>query len=142
MIKVYKKEEEKMKNNKKLKVFCLLTAFCFSMGSAKAASKLMTWEGTGIIGKASIQSFYGQGQKIKIVNNITGAYNPNVAKARLVLRKYELIGKSTAKTMIQTGLGQDSWTYTTGKNSRYDMYFEDCSGMPYPNPLNMNGYIE
>lgn len=119
-----------------------LQFFHFSTGDAKARSRLITCEGIGIIGKASIQSFYGQGQKIKIVNNITGAYNPNVAKARLVLRKYEYLGKSTAKTMIQTGLGYASWSYTTGKNSQYEMYFEGYSGMSYLNPLNTNGYIE
>lgn len=129
---------------KKLKVLLFLCVICASMTSISAASELMAWSGTGIVGKASTQSFYGQGQTITIYNNIYNAYNVDVVHARLTLRKYEWWGKSDAKVMHQYGLGGQTWYYSTGKGSHYDMYFADAYGdtSTYYNPMDMTGYVK
>ena len=109
---------------KKLKVLLFLCVICASMTSISAASELMAWSGTGIVGKASLQSFYGQGQSVTIYNNIYNAYNVNVVH--------------------QYGLGEQTWYYSTGKGSQYDMYFADAYGdtSTYYNPMDMTGYVK
>lgn len=134
----------KKESKRKLKVFLVLTAFAASLTSIKAATHLMEWDGTHIIGKASNQSFYGQGQKVYIYNNVTDTYNINVLHARLKLRKYEVWGKSTAKVMDQYNMGGKTWTYETGKGSHYDIWFSDGygdDGGAYANWIDMNGYV-
>ena len=128
---------------KKLKVLLCLGIVCAAMTSISAASRLMEWEETAIVGKASTHSFYDQGQKVSIHNNIYNAYNVNVVHARVTLRKYEWWGKSDAKVMHQYGLGEETWYYSTGKGSHYDMYFADAYGdsSSYYNPMDMN-YVE
>ena len=110
--------------------------------SASTAGVLMSWDGVGIISKASIQDFWGNGQLVHIVNNITDAYNTNddAIHAILSLRKYEWWGYTTAQIMHQYGKGTASWTYSTGDDSNYYMYFQSYHSA-YDNPLDMNGYI-
>lgn len=132
-------------NKRKWKVFFVLSIFASSLTFISAASHKMEWNGSGIISKASNESFYGHGEKITIYNNVTGVYNPRVLHAKLTLRKYEFWGKSNAKVMNQYNMGGQSWTYTTGNGSHYDMYFQDgygSGGGAYPNPIDMQGYID
>lgn len=133
-------------NRKKVISLCLsMLVVVTTASSVMAAGHRMSWNGTGILGKRSIQTMkLSKTTKVKVTNNITRAGSvPNKCNAKLTLdTKSGLFGKwKPVYTMKQTTLGKKTWDVTLDAET-YSVYFESLKVNGYANPLDMEGYID
>lgn len=132
-----------MKRKNIIAFFTACIMICVFTSTALAAGYRMSWNGSSILGKRSIQSMRLSGNTtVKIFNNITRARGvPNRASATLSLQKQGAFGLwGTVYTMNQNKLGGQSWSITleSGTNS---IWFSSNKINGMTNPLDMNGNI-
>lgn len=107
-----------------------------------AASHRLSWSGTGILGKRSINTMkLTKTTNLKITNTITRSPVGSKCDGRYTLDRKGSIFYTTVFSMKQTAVGTKTWQVTVDSGT-YSMYFSSYKVNGYANPLDMNGYID
>ena len=114
---------DNMKKRIKCLVAIVICTFLFSL-TAYAGGTLMTWEGTGIHNKASVQSFdVSKSTDITISSTIHhNTCYPTQPTLYLTLQKKVLLGYDKYKGFTHKDRGSKTF-YTTVEKGTYRMYF-------------------
>lgn len=129
-------------NRKKISVLLLIMVLSV-MTISLQAKQLMSWDGQGILGLPSIQSFYGANERVTITNNITKSTLPSgCINAQLTLSGTKgWFDPVDSKVMYQSYLGTAKWTHNTKSGYHYRMNFQSLN-VCGTNRLDMHGNIQ